>query len=580
MKKLYTLPLLLLTVLFSQAQTEQPLPGGLIPLHRGDSFSIRTFAVHTAKRTTLRNILRIAGGAAAAYQTDRIITSRDKQLSARNNWVAPVGASVFVLSDKLAGLAGSKKHYLHYTLLNRDSLPIGGGVLTITDKTLRSKEGLLLKAQAPEDGFFRLDDDPNLFSVSVEPVLTNSSTSTTYLPGKVSGARLPSPIPIGKSIPEIYAPSLAHTSTTTLITPHAHTATPSIHAVHSPALMPPLPPHAVVPTNPITKASTPAAPAVPTGKDAQHPALPYLNKMEAIRNGNRYRPVNEKGGEEGENEEAEANEEKMEVEDEDDDEDDSDDGFDFPEDDGGGGDGGGSGDGGDGGDDGEAEDDGEEDEEDDDDEEEDDDDGDDDEGDDDDDMIPDTTPCNPSGVTADNLCDTFYGTFDSSALGVTGPINYSTSAPPGWTINSSTGLFVDPSGHTAVAYTPNPSVTEDANGNFTVTGQINTYISPAAIAAGSAVLQSVLGHEAIHVANLEQYTNMAVYDPAQFTANTEYAAYMYQGAVACANYSSAQSQDNALAAYTNIANTNWGGGKAANWSANLPVPSPVGQPCL
>jgi hypothetical protein len=602
MKKFYFLPVIIFISLDLSAQQVQPSPPDWIRINAGDSFAIRTTVTHIGqKRTLVGTLLRIVGAGAAAYESGKFVETnlkKGKTGSMQNTWIPPAGVGLILFGDDIAGIKKPHTGFVGYTLFSNDKVALERNTVRLDNKAIRKNGGILLSGRAQQDGFLRIE--------GTQGEGKNVDILLDWMPGKTlpgdKAADLPlSPIAelpvsvkasvpaITPDIPLVPAASSVALSRSGIVHPRVAPVTAGIKAAiprtGSPAGLTPtvirpaksLPGKPVTQTKPSENNKKPAAPFLTTvdwiderteegernEEDEEFPGRFPIDFLKRLLTAKRMIEVDGYDGDEGGyGEDGNLGNDESGY-------DDSSDSDDMA-------DGGGAGDDTDDSgitdDSGDTDDSGYDD---------DDSDADDDNGLDDDDLVDDTTsnPCNPTGVTADNLCDAFYGTFNPASLGITSTIEYSTSAPPGWTVVN--GNFVSPSGAVALAYTPNPPVTfNTATGTYSVSGPITTYVSPNAIAAGANVLQSVLGHEAIHAANLDNYTTMAVEDPAQFTANTEYAAYTYQAAVACANYSSESSQEFALSSYTNDANTLAPGGAAANWSAGLPVPSPMGVTCV
>jgi hypothetical protein len=438
-------------------------------------------------------------------------------------------------------MSSRHEQILRYTLYDKSGAVIETHVVAITNKELKARSGIVTLGTVEEDGYLTLERLNPAGEFTPDYSLNLHLEQTPADIGQTDNSPV---LPRALHLPERAAIVASHLSG--LIAPPGLPVTKL--TIHAPATAPR--PALAIRQNPVLRAAvipqqvTPSKeallrplkiPSAPAGK-SRAVRLPFIFPLAKNPEPGKDHPSEEEGDEEEDLAVTETPAVKATPDADDDDDDDDDDGDDEYDD----------------------------------------------EGQDDNEIVDDTTanPCSSTGITGDDLYSAFISTFNAAAMGITSTINFSTSLPgPGWSVNSS-GQFVDPAGGTTYGYTPQPATTFDAtDGSYSVSGSITIYISPGAIEAGANVLQSVIGHEAMHAANIDKYTTMSVLDPSQFTANTEYAAFTYQANVAQANYSNPTSQARGYAGYTAAAG-DYPSGQAANWSAGAPTPKSLGVPCL
>ncbi|MEX6686680.1 hypothetical protein QTN47_04200 [Danxiaibacter flavus] len=125
-------------------------------------------------------------------------------------------------------------------------------------------------------------------------------------------------------------------------------------------------------------------------------------------------------------------------------------------------------------------------------------------------------------------------------------------APPGYTMNGDR-RFVDARGNVSDA------ATKLVNGFIFI--YVDSYVLNTEMP--DFVRQEILGHELVHAKQIEEHYDMYVNNNAQFTLNSEYAAYQYS-----LNSAKAAGDQVGIQFFQNLLNTDYSGGKAANWTSN------------
>jgi hypothetical protein len=163
MQKLYLLPCIFMLVLQAEAQHNEvasptvDLPQQLVSLHQGDVFTIRAPYSLPPKRSTVRNIIRVAGIAAMAYGTEKVVTHPDGKtpvtIKAKSGWLLPLGAGMTLTADQLAGRKKDPGTFITYQFYDKDMTLVSTKVVKVTSRQLKKSGGIAVTAAAPQDGF-------------------------------------------------------------------------------------------------------------------------------------------------------------------------------------------------------------------------------------------------------------------------------------------------------------------------------------------------------------------------------------------------------------------------------------------
>jgi hypothetical protein len=128
----------------------------LLPVHKGDTFFLRTNKVIDIKRRPLlATALKTVGIALASYTTEHIVSDRTKilPLMEKSNLLVPIGIGLGISANKLSGFKSKPHTYLKYQLYNKNMVLISADILRI-DKLKKGQE-TQLTGIATEDGFIK-----------------------------------------------------------------------------------------------------------------------------------------------------------------------------------------------------------------------------------------------------------------------------------------------------------------------------------------------------------------------------------------------------------------------------------------
>ena len=176
MKKSYTFVLLLMAAipaisqqkitdqvtipLYTQNQqgiTESPI----IMVHKGNVFNIEANFIAPVKKTLLSKILKGAGAAAVAYQSEQIVQHSIEKNNEKgsvpttninkNNWLLPLGATIAVTADKLLPKA-TMLTTIRYQLFNNKNELVSTTQVPVTN----TKKTFVISDKVTESGYLKV----------------------------------------------------------------------------------------------------------------------------------------------------------------------------------------------------------------------------------------------------------------------------------------------------------------------------------------------------------------------------------------------------------------------------------------
>ncbi|MFL9484693.1 hypothetical protein ACI6Q2_18060 [Chitinophagaceae bacterium LWZ2-11] len=141
------------------------LQTGLTAIAKGDSFYVYSNYKQEKKGETLSKVLKIVGLGLAGYQSAQTLKASSNNKSSTTSGLKyedlliPLGATIFVSSDKLANKFSKKTTFFRYTLYNIKLEPIATGFIKQDDKALKKKGGIIFSGVANEAGYIKITQE-------------------------------------------------------------------------------------------------------------------------------------------------------------------------------------------------------------------------------------------------------------------------------------------------------------------------------------------------------------------------------------------------------------------------------------